>query len=179
MNCMVHGILQARILEWVPFPFSSGSSQGSNPGLLHCRILYQLSHEGSPPLSHGPNTLSLCQSRGPLHPDAQASPAHPRSRSGFWWQPRPPWPSSPAPPVAAAQPAAAALPGVRRRRRQAVTDQGSARPSSAPAPAAPAQTTGARPPQPRAQRRARGSHTPGPPYLSPLFLQLPLQPLLL
>ena len=44
--------LQARILEWVGslsllqgiFP-----TQGSNPGLLHCRwILYQLSHKGSP-----------------------------------------------------------------------------------------------------------------------------------
>ena len=86
----VHGILQARILEWVAFPFSRGSSQpadqpsspkfkvvslpaepqgkpkntgvgslsflrsifptqGSNPGLPHCRqILYQLSHKGSP-----------------------------------------------------------------------------------------------------------------------------------
>ena len=27
MNCIVHGILQARILEWVAFPFSRGSSQ--------------------------------------------------------------------------------------------------------------------------------------------------------
>ena len=47
----VHGILQARILEWVALPFSRGSSQhqGSNPGLLHYRqILYQLSHQGSP-----------------------------------------------------------------------------------------------------------------------------------
>ena len=46
-----HGLLQARLLEWVAFPFSRGSSptQGSNPGLLHCRqILYQLSHKGSP-----------------------------------------------------------------------------------------------------------------------------------
>ena len=43
----VHGILQARILEFLLqgiFP-----TQGSNPGLLHCRwILYQLSHQGSP-----------------------------------------------------------------------------------------------------------------------------------
>ena len=48
----VHGILQGRILEWVAsrsllqgiFP-----TQGSNPGLLHCRqILYQLSYQGSP-----------------------------------------------------------------------------------------------------------------------------------
>ena len=27
MGCTVHGILQARILEWVAFPFSGGSSQ--------------------------------------------------------------------------------------------------------------------------------------------------------
>ena len=47
----VHGILQARILEWVAFPFSRGifPTQGSNPGLLYCRkILNQLSHQGSP-----------------------------------------------------------------------------------------------------------------------------------
>ena len=52
----VQGILQARILEWVAVPFSRVSNpgyrfltQGSNPGLLHCRwILYQLSHQGSP-----------------------------------------------------------------------------------------------------------------------------------
>ena len=39
----VHGILQARILEWVAFPFFRGSSQpqGLNPSLPHCRqILY-------------------------------------------------------------------------------------------------------------------------------------------
>ena len=46
----VHGILQARILEWVVIPFSRGPSQPeSNPGLPHCRqILYCLSHQGSP-----------------------------------------------------------------------------------------------------------------------------------
>ena len=47
----LYRILQARILEWVAFPFSRGSSQpnGSNPGLLHCRqILYKLSYQGSP-----------------------------------------------------------------------------------------------------------------------------------
>ena len=46
-----HGILQARILEWVAIPFPRGSSRprGSNPGLPHCRrILYQLSSHGSP-----------------------------------------------------------------------------------------------------------------------------------
>ena len=45
----VHGILQARILEWVAFPFSSWSIQGLNPGFPRCKqILYQLSHKGSP-----------------------------------------------------------------------------------------------------------------------------------
>ena len=47
----VHGILRARILEWVAMPSSMGSSQprNQNLGLLHCRwILYCLSHEGSP-----------------------------------------------------------------------------------------------------------------------------------
>ena len=46
----VHGILQARILEWVAFPFCWGSSQPRlNASLPHCRqILYQLSHKGSP-----------------------------------------------------------------------------------------------------------------------------------
>ena len=50
--CIFHGILQARIQEWVGsfsllqeiFP-----TQGLNPSLPHCRwILYQLSHKGSP-----------------------------------------------------------------------------------------------------------------------------------
>jgi len=43
----VHGILQARILEWVAISFSRGSfpTQGSNPGFLHCRqIFYGLSY---------------------------------------------------------------------------------------------------------------------------------------
>ena len=59
MDYTIHGILQARILEWVPFPNTGVGSlsllqgifptQGSNPGLSHCRrILYQLSHKGSP-----------------------------------------------------------------------------------------------------------------------------------
>ena len=70
----VHGIFQARVLEWVCHcllclglysPWNSPgqntgvgtlsllqgifSTQGSNPGLQYCRqILYQLSHKGSP-----------------------------------------------------------------------------------------------------------------------------------
>ena len=45
----VHGTSQVRILEWVAMPTSRGSfpTQGSNPGLLHCRqILNPLSHQG-------------------------------------------------------------------------------------------------------------------------------------
>ena len=45
------GILQARILEWVAMPSSRGSSQPRNQTqvLQHCRrILYHLSHQGSP-----------------------------------------------------------------------------------------------------------------------------------
>ena len=44
----VHGILQARILERVAISFSRGIflTQGSNPGLLHCRhTLYPLSRQ--------------------------------------------------------------------------------------------------------------------------------------
>ena len=48
MDC-IHGILQARILEWVAFPFRIFPTQRLNPGLPHCRgIFYQLSHKGSP-----------------------------------------------------------------------------------------------------------------------------------
>ena len=47
----VHGILQARKLDWVAMPSSRGifPTQGSNPGLPHCRqIIYCLSHGGKP-----------------------------------------------------------------------------------------------------------------------------------
>ena len=48
----VHGIFQARILEWVAISFSRGSSkpQKLNLGLPHCKqTLYCLSHQGSYP----------------------------------------------------------------------------------------------------------------------------------
>ena len=46
----VHGILQARILEWVAFILPQGifPTQGLNPGLpRHRQILYLLSHKES------------------------------------------------------------------------------------------------------------------------------------
>ena len=48
IDYIVHGILQARILECVAFPFSKGIflTQGSNPCLPHCRRI--LSCQGSP-----------------------------------------------------------------------------------------------------------------------------------
>ena len=47
MDCTVHGILQARILQWVAVPFSRGSSQPREPN-SHCgRIPYRLSHQGT------------------------------------------------------------------------------------------------------------------------------------
>ena len=54
----------------VPFPFSRGifPTQGLNAGLLHCRrILYQLSHKGSPRTLNWVASLSLfsCRSSRP------------------------------------------------------------------------------------------------------------------
>ena len=46
----IHGIFQARMLEWVAISLSRGFSQtqGSNLSLLHCgQTLYHLSHLGS------------------------------------------------------------------------------------------------------------------------------------
>ena len=45
----VHGILQARILEWVAILQGIFQTQGSNLGVPHCRqILYHLNRQGSP-----------------------------------------------------------------------------------------------------------------------------------
>ena len=51
MDYAVHGILQARILEWVGLSLLQEIflTQESNRGLLHCRwILYQLNYQGNP-----------------------------------------------------------------------------------------------------------------------------------
>ena len=51
VDYMVHGILQARILELSSLSLIQDifPTQGSNPDLPHFRqILYQLSHKGSP-----------------------------------------------------------------------------------------------------------------------------------
>ena len=61
MDYTVHGILQARILEWVAFSLLQRifQTQGSNQGVLrYGQILYQLSHKGRP---RKMDSLSLLQ----------------------------------------------------------------------------------------------------------------------
>ena len=50
MDYTVHGILQARMLEWVAFPFSRASFQPRDWTQVSCLsgAFYQLSHKGSP-----------------------------------------------------------------------------------------------------------------------------------
>ena len=52
----VHGILQARILEWVPFNFSRGSSQPRSPALQEDSLLAELKGK---PSNTGVGSLSL------------------------------------------------------------------------------------------------------------------------
>ena len=80
MGCIVHGILQARILDGVAFPFSRGSSQSSGPGaslnLGHpvgakCRVVME--EPGSPLLrraqaQRGWNLIPGTQRPGPQRP---------------------------------------------------------------------------------------------------------------
>ena len=48
MDYTILGILQARILDWITFPFSRESSQARDQTQVSCRkILYQLSPKGS------------------------------------------------------------------------------------------------------------------------------------
>ena len=63
MDYRVHGILQARLLEWVAVPFSRGifPTQELNPGILHCsQVIYQLNHQGSPLLMYTDNKHQAC-----------------------------------------------------------------------------------------------------------------------
>ena len=56
MEYTVHAILQARIPEWLAWPFSRGSSRPRNrTGISYItgRFFYQLSYEGSPEIVKG------------------------------------------------------------------------------------------------------------------------------
>ena len=70
----VHGILQARILEWVAISFSRGISptQGSNLGLPHCRqTLNHLSHQLISSCLNSNHPLDFYSfSKHPSEPDA-------------------------------------------------------------------------------------------------------------
>ena len=57
MNYTVHGIIQARILEWVTFPFS----RESNPGPPHCRQILLPAEPQGKPKNTGMGSLSLLQ----------------------------------------------------------------------------------------------------------------------
>ena len=48
MDCTVHGILQARILEWVAYPLSRGSFQTRNQPGVFCIAGKFLAHAGDP-----------------------------------------------------------------------------------------------------------------------------------
>ena len=56
MDCTVHGIFQARILVWVAFPFSRGSSQPRSPTLWVDSLLAE---QQGKPKSTGMGSLSL------------------------------------------------------------------------------------------------------------------------
>ena len=70
-----------RILEWVAYSFSSGSSwhQESNRGLLHCRwILYQMSYQGSPEWFKIKNNLNQYQHGAQQTSNAKVKPCFPK-----------------------------------------------------------------------------------------------------
>ena len=61
----VHGIFQARMLEWIAFSFSMGSSQPRNQTQASCidrLVLYQLSCKGSP--ASGRGSVNFLRQRG-------------------------------------------------------------------------------------------------------------------
>ena len=59
MDYRVHGILQARILEWGAYLLQQiFLTQESNEGLLHCRqVLYQLSYQRNAEVTQSCPTL--------------------------------------------------------------------------------------------------------------------------
>ena len=93
----IHGIFQARILEWASISFSRESSWRLNLSLPHCRqILYHLSHQGStkrcfrkpyvkfPSHTHRPtHSWAAPLDSGTADMDNRALPLHP-----VWAKPR-------------------------------------------------------------------------------------------
>ena len=82
----IHGIFQARVLEWVAISFSRWViflTLGSKPSLPHCRwILYQLNHKGTSPWNSpgqniGVGSLSCLQG---IFPTQGSNPSLPHYR---------------------------------------------------------------------------------------------------
>ena len=62
MDCTVHGILQATVLEWVAFPFSKGSSQPRDwPRSPVLQMDSLLAEPSGKPKNTGMGSLSLLQ----------------------------------------------------------------------------------------------------------------------
>ena len=61
LDYTVHGILQARILEWVAFPFSKGSSQLRNRIQVSCIAGGFFTEPSGKPQNTGVGSLSLLQ----------------------------------------------------------------------------------------------------------------------
>ena len=84
----VHGILQARILEWIAFPFSRGSSQPRDrTQVSHITggFFYQLSYQGSP------DELLYDSKKWQMNARLQSTPALTFIYTSRW---RTPWPWS-------------------------------------------------------------------------------------
>ena len=71
----LHGIFQARILEWIAIPFSRGSSRPRDWSCVSCGpcigrwILYILSHQGSTPIVLLVKYKFLCVTHPPFMTD--------------------------------------------------------------------------------------------------------------
>ena len=84
----IHGIFQARVLEWVAISFSRGIflTQGSNPGLPHCRQTY-LSHRGSSSFKPHPRYYQLIITLSGLPLLPRQFQALPQGFKGTWKEP--------------------------------------------------------------------------------------------
>ena len=91
MDYTVHGILQARILEWVALPFFRGSSQPRNRSRVSdCRrTLYQLRHRGRPRILEWvtyPFSSGSSQPRNRTRVSALQADSLPTELSGKPWE---------------------------------------------------------------------------------------------
>ena len=57
MDYIVHGILQAKILEWVAYPFSNRSSQARNSTRVSCIAGRRFDNKNSPFIGMSPVSM--------------------------------------------------------------------------------------------------------------------------